>query len=338
MAENAEFTGKLGLESRDNATLGAAVSVIVDLLDDFGHPAETMEARAENTARLLCDSYHVTLRLRRVPLRRTSRLASHIMQPTALLDLSLTPVFPDHCDREISELLLAEMLRRLIENLEATSVEWQDAPVVLSCEEFLSAFTSSPAPRPASTVAPSSVVPAIAPLEEEPTAPERLETPPSKPKTPRSAQRKAQRPRGRACFAPIDQAAPALDAHCDRVFRAAGINRGDYSLHLAAQRKRAQKRSRDAVLAANFRAQGEDQTQPSLRNRLKTAPSTLLNGSRILAVAGGCANRFQPLKRATLRFGDIRRMQFVGHLLLVSALLLFLDSAGTVQAARPLLP
>lgn len=336
MAENAEFTGKLGLESRDNATLGAAVSVIVDLLDDFGHPAETMEARAENTARLLCDSYHVTLRLRRVPLRRTSRLASHIMQPTALLDLSLTPVFPDHCDREISELLLAEMLRRLIENLEATSVEWQDAPVVLSCEEFLSAFTSSPAPRPASTVAPSSVVPAIAPLEAQAAAPEGHETP--TPRTQKTPQRKAQRPRGRACFAPIDQAAPALDAHCDRVFRAAGINRGDYSLHLAAQRNRAQKRSRDAVLAANFRAQGEDQTQPSLRNRLKTAPSTLLNNSRILAVADGCANRLQPLKRATLRFGDIRRMQFVGHLLLVSALLLFLDSAGTVQAARPLLP
>ncbi len=336
MAENAEFTGKLGLESRDNATLGAAVSVIVDLLDDFGHPAETMEARAENTARLLCDSYHVTLRLRRVPLRRTNRLASHIMQPTALLDLSLTPVFPDHCDREISELLLAEMLRRLMENLEATSVEWQDAPVVLSCEEFLSAFTSSPAPCPASTVAPSAVVPAITPLEAQAAAPEVHETP--TPRTQKTLQRKAQRPRGRACFAPIDQAAPALDAHCDRVFRAAGINRGDYSLHLAAQRKRAQKRSRDAVLAANFRAQGEDQTQPSLRNQLKTAPSTLLNGSRILAVADGCANCLQPLKRATLRFGDIRRMQFVGHLLLVSALLLFLDSAGTVQAARPLLP
>ncbi|WP_417475029.1 hypothetical protein [Leisingera sp.] len=336
MAENAEFTGKLGLESRDNATLGAAVSVIVDLLDDFGHPAETMEARAENTARLLCDSYHVTLRLRRVPLRRTSRLASHIMQPTALLDLSLTPVFPDHCDREISELLLAEMLRRLIENLEATSVEWQDAPVVLSCEEFLSAFTSSPAPRPASTVAPSAVVPAIAPLEVQAASPEGHET--TTPRTQKTLQRKAQRPRGRACFAPIDQAAPALDAHCDRVCRAAGINRGDYSLHLAAQRKRAQKRSHDAVLAANFRARGEGQTQPSLRNRLTTGPSTLLNGSRILAVADGCANRLQPLKRATLRFGDIRRMQFVGHLLLVSALLLFLDSAGTVQAARPLLP
>lgn len=336
MAENAEFTGKLGLESRDNATLGAAVSVIVDLLDDFGHPAETMEARAENTARLLCDSYHVTLRLRRVPLRRTSRLASHIMQPTALLDLSLTPVFPDHCDREISELLLAEMLRRLIENLEATSVEWQDAPVVLSCEEFLSAFTSSPAPCPASTVAPSADFPAITTLEAQAAALEGHETP--TPRRQKTLQRKAQRPRGRACFAPIDQAAPALDAHCDRVFRAAGINRGDYSLHLAAQRNRAQKRSRDAVLAANFRAQGEDQTQPSLRNRLKTAPSTLLNGSRILAVADGCANRLQPLKRATLRFGDIRRMQFVGHLLLVSALLLFLDSAGTVQAARPLLP
>ncbi|MEX0301144.1 MAG: hypothetical protein AB3N24_01855, partial [Leisingera sp.] len=33
-----------------------------------------------------------------------------------------------------------------------------------------------------------------------------------------------------------------------------------------------------------------------------------------------------------------RRLRFISHLLLLAALILFLDSAGMVQAARPLVP
>lgn len=93
----------------------------------------------EHRCRMYAET-HVTVRLRRVPLRRSSKLTSSIMQPSALLELSLSPVFPGYCDQEISELLLAEMLRRLLPAVDATSVEWLDTEIALTCEQFLGVF------------------------------------------------------------------------------------------------------------------------------------------------------------------------------------------------------
>lgn len=273
MAENAKFTGRLGLESRESGTLPAAVTAVVDTLEDFGHPADRIDARAENAARLQCDHYVVTVRLRRVPLRRTSRLTTSMMQPAALLELTLSPLYPDHCDQEITEILLAEMLRRLLPEVEATSVEWLDTEVALTCEQFLSAF------EPKSHVAEQPVPQVTAVPIEETHLP---------------------RPRGRACFTPVDETAVELEAHCDLAFQDA-----------------LERRAAEAAARAHAWVH-----QPVLARVSRQSWGSQLRATAMAA------------------FGQTgtRRLRFISHLLLLAALILFLDSAGMVQAARPLVP
>ncbi|MEW2913377.1 hypothetical protein [Leisingera sp. JC11] len=280
MAENVQYTGRLGLESRDSGTLSAAVTAVVDTLEDFGHPAEQIEARAENTARLQCDHYLVAVRLRRVPLRRTSRLPGSVMQPSALLELVLSPVYPGYCNQEISELLLAETLRRLLDTVEATSVEWLDSEVALTCEQFLSAFQpkSSIRKQPAAAAHPAAA--------------------------PESALAMQTRPRGRDCFTPVDQTALELDAHCDRAFREAKMRK-----------------------AASAAAAASGRSWTGLRASVSSA-----------GLRGGWGRKLQASALAALSLTGPRRLRFISHLLLLTALVLYLESAGMVQAARPLVP
>lgn len=279
MAETVQYTGRLGLENRDSGTLSAAVTAVVDTLEDFGHPAEMIAARAENTARLQCDHYLVTVRLRRVPLRRTSKLPGSVMQPSALLELSLSPAYPGYCDQEISELLLAEVLRRLLDSVEATSVEWLDTEVALTCEQFLSVFDpqaaeKQPDTRPAAAVAPRAAKP---------------------------VQAAEARPRGRDCFTPVDQTALALDAHCDRALK-------------------------------------EVQMRKAARAAAAAAAATRPSGQPAAVLRSGWGRQLQATALAALSLGGARRLRFISHVLLVSALMLYLESAGMVLAARPLVP
>lgn len=279
MAENVQFTGRLGLERRKAETLSAAVSAVVDTLDDFGQPAETIEARAENTARLQCDHYLVTVRLRRVPLLRASKLTGSVMQPSSLLELSLSPISPGYCDREISELLLAEMLRRLLPAVEATSVEWLDTEVALTCEQFLGAFE---------------------PTDSQVKQPERLQ--PVIAVTGQLQPAKPARPRGRACFTPIEQTAQQLEAHCDLAFQAARLRKAASATTKAAGRAR----MRDPMHPGDLR--------------------------------GGLGSRLRASALSVFNLAGTGRMRFISHLLLLTALSFYLESAGMVQAARPLLP
>lgn len=277
MAKDVQFTGRLGLESRDEQTLSAAVSAVVDTLEDFGHPADTIEARAENAARLQCDHYLITVRMRRVPLRRSSRLTSSMLQPSALLELSLSPMHPEYCDREITEMLLAEMLRRLLPAVEATSVEWLDTEVALTCDQFLGVFE---------------------PKHDRPDQPEAVAA------ASQRIQPQPQRPRGRACFTPVEQTATALEAHCERAFQAAGNRAAGSGATAAVERARAR-----------------------IRRPLQAEPQRGSWGAQLRASA-----------LSAFSLTGTRRLRFVSHLLLLAALFLFLDSAGMVQAARPLIP
>ncbi|OBY27547.1 hypothetical protein A9D60_15035 [Leisingera sp. JC1] len=282
MAENVQYTGRLGLECRDGNTLSAAVTAVVDTLDDFGHPAEMITARAENTARLQCDHYLVTVRLRRVPLRRTSKLPGSVMQPSALLELSLAPSYPGYCDQEISELILAEMLRRLLDRVEATFVEWLDTGIALTCEQFLSAFDPEAGNR----------------HEPVPVAAAAVTRPPE-------AVRKTQpRPRGKDCFTPVDQTALALEAHCDRAFHEAEIRKAASSAAPASSR--------------SWNGSGVSAFLPDLRARW--------------------SRQVQSSTLAAMTLTRPRRLRLISHLLFLTALLLYLESAGMVLAARPLLP
>lgn len=281
MAKNVQYTGRLGLEGRDSGTMSAAVTTVVDTLDDFGHPAEQIEARAENTARLQCDHYQVTVRVRRLPLHRASKLPSSVMQPSAMLELSLTPTYPGYCDQEISELILADMLRRLVDEVEATSVEWLDTGVTLTCEQFLSAFDSQPADAAQPVALEDNTENAAAPVwAVQP------------------------RPRGRECFTPVEQTALALDAHCDLAFQQAEQTKPDSS--------------------------GARETGNSWTGVLASVPAAELRGN--------WGRMLQASALAALPFSGPRRLRFITHLLLLTALVLYLESAGMVLAARSLVP
>ncbi len=282
MAEKVQYTGRIGLESRDGNTLSAAVTAVVDTLDDFGHPAEMIAARAENTAQLQCDHYLATVRLRRVPLRRTSKLPGSVMQPSALLELSLAPAYPDYCDQEISELLLAEMLRRLLDTVEATFVEWLDTGIALTCEQFLSAFDpqTSNGKEPVAAAAAAVARP------------------------PEMVRNVHPRPRGKECFTPVDQTALVLDAHCDRAFHEAEI-----------------RKAASTAVPASGRSSGGMRVSAFLMD-LRSRWSRQIQSPTLTAMT---------LTRP-------RRLRLISHLLFLTALLLYLESAGMVQAARPLLP
>lgn len=266
MADRTQFTGKLGLENRSSGTLSSAVSAVVNTLEEFGHPADTIEARAEDTAKLQCDHYCITVSLRNVPFRRSTKLSSDVRPPSDLLELTLSPVFPDYCDQEISELLLAEMLRRILPVVNASSVEWLDTNLALTCEQFLSVFETEPnIPEPAAVVAP-------------------------KPKV-----TVRHRPRGRECFAPVDEMTPELEAHCDMAFQTVGE---EYPTAVE---------PRFSVNPAYIaRLNWQDQLRISVRNAFVMSNS--------------------------------RRLRFGSHLLFLTALILYLDSATMVQAALLLVP
>ncbi|OED50946.1 hypothetical protein AB838_00285 [Rhodobacteraceae bacterium (ex Bugula neritina AB1)] len=204
------------------------------------------------------------------------------MQPSALLELSLTPTYPDYCDREISELILAAMLRRLVDKVEATSVEWLDTGVTLTCEQFQSAFD------PQTADAGHSVSPKDAAEDSSSAAEWAI---PSK-------------PRGRECFTPVEQTALALEAHCELAFQ---------------QAERPNPESFDAQVSGKSRT-----------GLMVTIPTAELRGS--------WGRKLQDSALAALSFSGPRRLRFITHMLLLTALVLYLDSAGMVLAARSLVP
>lgn len=63
--------------------------------------------------------------------------------PAIFLDVSIERLFPRASDQEITELLLAVLLRRLSEALTPLVVFWQDAPIAMSLADFLGVFEGS---------------------------------------------------------------------------------------------------------------------------------------------------------------------------------------------------
>ncbi|WP_083097222.1 hypothetical protein [Pseudophaeobacter leonis] len=140
MAQVENFKGKLGFEQRSEEKLKQALTELLDTLEEFGHPALQINARDPHRIGLDCDQYKVTLRLRRIPLRLGVRTPQGLPAPAAYIELVMTPNFPTGCDTEISEILLAMILRRLTETLDPLVIFWQDSVRALTTKDFLGAF------------------------------------------------------------------------------------------------------------------------------------------------------------------------------------------------------
>ncbi|WP_122074778.1 hypothetical protein [Pseudophaeobacter sp. EL27] len=140
MAQVEQYKGKLGFEHRSEEKLTLALTELLDTLEEFGHPTLQINARDPHRIGLDCDHYKISLRLRRIPLRLGVRTPPGVPAPAAYIELALTPCFPDACDQEISEILLAMILKRLTEALDPLVIFWQETSKALTPKQFLGAF------------------------------------------------------------------------------------------------------------------------------------------------------------------------------------------------------
>lgn len=141
--EQNEFVAKLGFDGRSPAAVSRASSIVIRTLEEYGHEVEKMQTQGLRRLSLDCDQFRVDLRHRRSP----SPLRQYDGQACpSQLELHFTPFFPDHNDGEITELLIAMLLRNLAMEMEdAVTVSWIGESKPISAEDFLSAFIDHPA-------------------------------------------------------------------------------------------------------------------------------------------------------------------------------------------------
>lgn len=278
MQEAEQFKGRLGFKSRSDTLLNQGLVQAVDMLDDYGHPPTQINSRASGRIELESDQYHVVLRLRRLPLRMGVQLPEGIPAPAIFLDVAITRLHPQASDQEITELLLAVLLRRLTEALSPSVVFWQDAPIAMSRGDFLGIFQLAEQPiadnqqrttetdarisapttlsRPAAIrTGHSPAKPRKHPVATEPPqalspfkTPDRLRT--SLKLFPETGQEERQsQPRAHAkdCFAAVDDMADDLERKCNRrITRAAAP--GDQVIDLSALRLPAEPWERQNIM------------------------------------------------------------------------------------------
>lgn len=213
MVHAKQFKGRLGFKSRSETLLNQGLVQAVDMLDDYGHPPTGINTRASGRIELECDQYRVTLRLRRLPLRMGVQIPHGIAAPAIFLDVSLEQLFPEPRDHEITELLLAVLLRRLTEALCPLLVFWQDAPKAMSRNDFLGVFAQHD--KPVDDISDSVMLP----------SPQQLDDPDSLPvlsatltpvRTAGTVNHSSPPARTHAGFSPVDDMADDLERQCDR--------------------------------------------------------------------------------------------------------------------------
>ncbi|MFS4580091.1 hypothetical protein [Phaeobacter sp. C3_T13_0] len=144
MTQVDQYKGKLGFEARHPDALSSGSAAVVSTLEEYGHCVRRFQSRSSNLVHLDCDHYRIDLRYRRHPIKPTEATTADADATEAplrsSLSVTLVPNYPDHCDVELSELLLAVILHRLVEDLEVATVDWMHVPFTLTRAAFLGAF------------------------------------------------------------------------------------------------------------------------------------------------------------------------------------------------------
>ena len=249
MAQVEQYKGKLGFEHRSEEKLTLALTELLDTLEEFGHPAVQINAREPHRIGLDCDQYQISLRLRRIPLRLGVRTPLGVPAPAAYIELAMIPCFPEACDQEISEIMLAMILKRLTEALEPVVIFWQETNQPLTAKQFLGAFESAEVQNTEELVASPAmviqsetedalaaeglleqVIDAASPLQAKPQPHTPLAQATERPSAKMSAaatrlwmadqaraEAEAERARGQARFGSADEATSVLEQHCDEI-------------------------------------------------------------------------------------------------------------------------
>ena len=137
MAHTTQFYGGIIYFGTPSSALAKCSCIIADTLEEYGHSVDQFSARADDAIALASDQYRLVLRMAEPPKAPECAKARPGLQR---VEISLQPIFPNHCDSELSEMLMAIMLYRLVTALGAEYVEWMDKSATLTRAQFLGVF------------------------------------------------------------------------------------------------------------------------------------------------------------------------------------------------------
>jgi len=160
VAQKTQFYGGLIYFGIPSGALAKCSCIIADTLEEYGHSVDQFSARASDVIALTCDHYRLVLRMGDQP---DAPEEPQIQPSLQRVKITLQPNFPTHCDTELSEMLMAIIMYRLVPVLAAEHVEWMDPSATLTRSQFLSAFdnVNSMQPQPLTLAQPR-----FAPIEE----------------------------------------------------------------------------------------------------------------------------------------------------------------------------
>lgn len=142
MTQRSEYHGGLVFPGDAQNALADCSGIVMETLEDYGHPVEHAVPLSAASEDLHTAGCCVRLELSALPDGSPGAAAG-----AARLTVSLTPSFAGHDTRETNELLLAVILFRLVQHLDATRISWLDFPGMLTRDQFLGAFSGA-APQP----------------------------------------------------------------------------------------------------------------------------------------------------------------------------------------------
>jgi len=137
VAHTSKFYGGLIYYGTPSSALAKCSCILADTLEEYGHTVDQFSARDSDVIALACDQYRLVLRMGEQP----PTVSGHRVQPgPQRVEISLSPNFPAHCDSQLSEMLMAIMLYRLLIAMGAEQVEWMAPNVTLTRSQFLGVF------------------------------------------------------------------------------------------------------------------------------------------------------------------------------------------------------
>ena len=145
MATRTNFYGGLIYYGLPSSALANCSCFIADTLEEHGHSVDQFSARASDEIALACDQYRLVLRMGNQTEASDDGTTKPCLQR---VEISMQPNFPTHCDTELSEMLMAVLLYRLVPVLAAEHIEWMDPSATLTRSQFLSVFANVKSMQP----------------------------------------------------------------------------------------------------------------------------------------------------------------------------------------------
>lgn len=162
MTQTGRYHGGLIVADHDDGMLDRIARLVASTLEDYGHPVERQSLMNTQNARI-CAS-HYLIKLSFSPLicafdrdRRSERLDAvcginpgrqRFVRDNWRLQISMLAADPTRDDSELSEMLMAVMMYRMLDQIEVQMIEWLSPETVVSPDSFLAAFANVPPSLP----------------------------------------------------------------------------------------------------------------------------------------------------------------------------------------------